>query len=269
MKFYVYVYSDPANDTPFYVGMGKGNRKFAHLREAKNNPEPVQGQHKLNTIRKMIREGREPVIRTVYETEVRDNALEFECSLIATIGRQDIGTGTLTNMTSGGEGVSGISGEQREILSERMKGRAPAKNTVTGSNELASVDDPRWLTGELVGVLTGKTSDPEGSRRGLTAAKNTVTGSNELASVDDPRWLTGELVGVRRGMKCNDATRIAASKRHRGVAKTTEHNEKVSATMKELAWYLEESTGKARRLKPAEAGHGFIRISGPHKKTPI
>lgn len=61
MKFYVYVYSDPANDTPFYVGMGKGNRKFAHLREAKNNPEPVQGQHKLNTIRKMIREGRNPL----------------------------------------------------------------------------------------------------------------------------------------------------------------------------------------------------------------
>ena len=162
MKFYVYVYSDPANDTPFYVGMGKGNRKFAHLREAKNNPEPVQGQHKLNTIRKMIREGREPVIRTVYETEVRADALEFECSLIATIGRQDIGTGTLTNMTSGGEGVSGISGEQREILSERMKGRAPAKNTVTGSNELATVDDPRWLTGELVGVRRGmKCSDAE------------------------------------------------------------------------------------------------------------
>jgi hypothetical protein len=225
MKFYVYVYSDPANDTPFYVGMGKGNRKFAHLREAKNNPEPVQGQHKLNTIRKMIREGRNPAIEVVYETEYRDHALEFECSLIATLGRQDLGTGTLTNKTSGGEGVSGISDEQREIISSRMKGKSPARNTVTGSNELASIDDPRWLTGELV--------------------------------------------GVRRGMKCNEATRIAASKRHRGIAKTAEHNEKVSAAMKELAWYLEESTGKARRLKPAKAGHGFIRISGPHKKTPI
>jgi hypothetical protein len=225
MKFYVYVYSDTANDTPFYVGMGKGNRKFAHLREAKNNPEPVQGQHKLNTIRKMIREGRNPAIEVVYETEYRDHALEFECSLIATLGRQDLGTGTLTNKTSGGEGVSGISDEHREIISSRMKGKSPARNTVTGSNELASIDDPRWLTGELV--------------------------------------------GVRRGMKCNEATRIAASKRHRGIAKTAEHNEKVSAAMKELAWYLEESTGKARRLKPAEAGHGFIRISGPHKKTPI
>ncbi len=225
MKFYVYVYSDPANDTPFYVGMGKGNRKFAHLREAKNNPEPVQGQHKLNTIRKMIREGRNPAIEVVYETEYRDHALEFECSLIATLGRQDLGTGTLTNKTSGGEGVSGISDEQREIISSRMMGKSPARNTVTGSNELASIDDPRWLTGELV--------------------------------------------GGRRGMKCNEATRIAASKRHRGIAKTAEHNEKVSAAMKELAWYLEESTGKARRLKPAEAGHGFIRISGPHKKTPI
>jgi len=31
LGYYVYVYNDPRNDCPFYVGKGQGNRAFAHL----------------------------------------------------------------------------------------------------------------------------------------------------------------------------------------------------------------------------------------------
>ena len=31
LRFYVYVYSDPRNNQPFYIGKGIGNRAFAHL----------------------------------------------------------------------------------------------------------------------------------------------------------------------------------------------------------------------------------------------
>ena len=31
LRFYVYVYIDPRNERPFYIGKGKGNRVFAHL----------------------------------------------------------------------------------------------------------------------------------------------------------------------------------------------------------------------------------------------
>jgi hypothetical protein len=31
LRYYVYVYTDPRNNKPFYVGKGQGNRAFAHL----------------------------------------------------------------------------------------------------------------------------------------------------------------------------------------------------------------------------------------------
>ena len=33
LKSYVYVYIDPRNGKPFYIGRGKGNRLFSHLSE--------------------------------------------------------------------------------------------------------------------------------------------------------------------------------------------------------------------------------------------
>jgi hypothetical protein len=33
LKSYVYLYTDPRNGQPFYVGKGKGNRAFAHLKQ--------------------------------------------------------------------------------------------------------------------------------------------------------------------------------------------------------------------------------------------
>jgi hypothetical protein len=33
LKSYVYVYIDPRNGKPFYIGKGKGNRLFAHLKD--------------------------------------------------------------------------------------------------------------------------------------------------------------------------------------------------------------------------------------------
>lgn len=31
LKSYVYVYTDPRNGQPFYIGKGQGNRLFSHL----------------------------------------------------------------------------------------------------------------------------------------------------------------------------------------------------------------------------------------------
>ena len=41
LKHYVYVYIDPRNNKPFYIGEGQGNRAFDHL-EDKTDSEKVK-----------------------------------------------------------------------------------------------------------------------------------------------------------------------------------------------------------------------------------
>ncbi len=55
LKSYVYLYSDPANGKPFYVGKGKGNRAFAHLKDTDEKAKNLR-------IRAIRARGQEPQI---------------------------------------------------------------------------------------------------------------------------------------------------------------------------------------------------------------
>lgn len=86
--FYVYAYLRE-DDSPYYVGKGKGNRAWKKgLREVKppNNDSHIQ-------------------IKSHNLTE--DAAFELEKKLISQYGRKDIGTGILRNKSDGGDGNSG------------------------------------------------------------------------------------------------------------------------------------------------------------------
>jgi len=105
-EFYVYVYYKP-NGTPFYVGKGKGKRYLSHLQEAKKEITSDCNRLKISTIRKILRSGQEPIIKVINVNLEENNAFELEEYLISTIGRIDLGTGPLTNLTKGGDGTSG------------------------------------------------------------------------------------------------------------------------------------------------------------------
>ncbi len=109
-KFYVYIYLDPRkagnyqygkytfNYEPFYVGKGSGIRYKRHLYYQKHyNPYFFR---KINSI---IKETNKNPIILIYQKNLNENeAFNLEMDLIKTIGRN-----ALTNLTDGGEGVSG------------------------------------------------------------------------------------------------------------------------------------------------------------------
>ena len=107
---FVYVYYDDSN-TPFYVGMGQGSRHLDHIKYAKNaikvNAPRNKLSHKLNKIIKLLSNNIEPRIDLVYTNLSITDARLIEAKLISQIGRADLGTGTLTNLTNGGDGVVG------------------------------------------------------------------------------------------------------------------------------------------------------------------
>ena len=265
--YYIYIYYCQ-KDIPFYVGYGKNNRMFDHLNEARKKPKAISGEHKLNKIRKILKDGFEPIIEIVASNLSREEAIELEIELIEKFGRADLGSGPLTNMTKGGDGTVEWSDELRSKLSEKRKGFISAKDTKTGDLIQVKSDDSRWINGDLVGINRGLIgiTNKSGILDGYILSKNTVTGEIFRVKPNDHRWVSGELVGINCGKECHKNTKLATSKRWKGVSKSQDHNKKNSESNKLLKWYCNFDTNEVKRFRENEQPPGYVRVSGPHKR---
>jgi hypothetical protein len=102
--FYVYVYRDPRpskNNQPVYVGKGTGDRDLSHWSRGSHN-KPFQDFISHLKQRDLV-----APCQRVFETEDETEAFAKEVELIALYGRRNLKTGTLFNLTDGGEGGSG------------------------------------------------------------------------------------------------------------------------------------------------------------------
>ena len=134
MDSYTYMLVDPRNNTPFYVGKGRGRRCFFHQWEARNTDKQSP---KLNKIRKIESLGMSVVLKKVEEGVSDAAAKELECLIIAEA--KDIGL-RLTNLTDGGDGTVGLkrtpemiaksrhdwTDEQKRKISQSLKGERNA-----------------------------------------------------------------------------------------------------------------------------------------------
>ena len=115
--YYVYAYSEPGSDRPFYIGKGKRRRAFHHLR-----PSILAGgkQFFYRKLRKLLASGVQPDVEIIYDNCTEEEAFEAEKYFINFFGRRDNGTGCLCNRTDGGVGAEGVvhSLEQRRRNSE-------------------------------------------------------------------------------------------------------------------------------------------------------
>ena len=93
--YYVYALIDPRNEKPFYVGKGKGNRVFAHARDAL---EQATTTDKLDTIREIVGAGLRVDYVIVQHGLNEETAFAVETSLIDFASRFDLG---LTNVVLG------------------------------------------------------------------------------------------------------------------------------------------------------------------------
>jgi len=90
--------------TPFYIGKGKGNRFEYHFYESRLKDT---NKLKVNIINKIVLDNKEPMVIILESNLSESDAFKLEIELIKLIGRRDIKTGTLANLTDGGEGQSG------------------------------------------------------------------------------------------------------------------------------------------------------------------
>lgn len=102
----LYFLFDPRADLPFYVGIGLPGRSKAHVSQTRNARYVKLKDLKKITIMKMLHEGITPVDRIIHDGLTKDEARLKEREYIAKFGRIDLGTGILTNRTSGGEWIN-------------------------------------------------------------------------------------------------------------------------------------------------------------------
>lgn len=163
-KFYVYIYLDPRkpgiydygelilNHEPFYVGYGHGNRKNFHLYESKTTKNSL----KLNKIRKLNSLNLKPIILTYKDNLLEPEAKELEIKTIMTIGRIDLKTGPLSNLTNGGDGTSGMifSEDLKRMFSERMKGELNhmfnKKHSPETIKKISKTKNDKLKSGEII-----------------------------------------------------------------------------------------------------------------------
>ena len=192
--------------SPFYVGKGSYNRLYDHLKKAnqllenelveKIQNKEIYNTHKLNTIKKILKNKKEPIILKIIENMIEDNAYEFEKYLIKTIGRKDKKLGPLTNWTDGGKGPSNPSDSIKEKISitkiKNNSNRAWNKGLTKETNK--SIKRISELQIQLY-----KDNPEEGKRRAKKAniIKNTKEWKetigkkhkeNYIQTVSDPVW---------------------------------------------------------------------------------
>lgn len=132
-KFYNYVYLDPRKPghysydwlpfsflyEPYYIGKGKGNRCFDHLKQIHS----MVNIFKDNKTRKIISEGYQPLIMKLNENLDEQTAFDLETFFIIAIGRKDLKLGPLTNLTSAGGGTTMVSESTRKKLGDLTRGK--------------------------------------------------------------------------------------------------------------------------------------------------
>ncbi len=121
-RFYVYIYRDTRpgkNMQPIYVGKGSGKRAYEHLFYGYQHNELFERK-----LAKMRAAGVQPDV-TVINVKDESVAFDIECGLIAIYGRINKKTGTLCNLTDGGEGFAGgiHTESHKEKISAVLKGR--------------------------------------------------------------------------------------------------------------------------------------------------
>lgn len=107
-KFYIYIHCTP-DGIPFYIGKGKENRCL---------DETYRNQWWKNIVNKY---GYYVIIKEINLSE--EDCFKKEVFWIEHFGRRDLNTGTLVNLTNGGEGVAGRiwSEDQKETRSKYFR----------------------------------------------------------------------------------------------------------------------------------------------------
>lgn len=236
--YYVYVLSKP-DGKPFYVGMGKGERVFRHEREAKAK---TGKSRRLNTIRKIWRNGGEVQKSIESWHDTKESACRREVFLIGEFGRIDIGTGTLANLSAGGESP--------EMGPEARKNNREAKRLFFARHpearkKMSGVMSRRWKenpSGIIARIMDGKST--ESFRLKMARVAKALK-----ARYDDPAVRACKADEARAWIEANKEQAIDNQRKSRAVMRSDQMRRECSDRMRRYANTPENRAINSARTK--------------------
>lgn len=246
-EFFVYIYLNPLKPNkltygdfisflyePFYVGKGKGNRHLSGLKD-KYNP------FKKNIIKSIHTQNLTPIVIKIIDNIIEDKAFKIEEHLVNLIGRRDLNEGSLSNLSNGGEGVSGRSIDQKKKLSERFSGE----------------NNPMYGKGYLIMGDKNPMKDPKTIKKTVETKKK--NGVKPLLLTKKQRKLNSNRMKENNPMKNPETAKMVAqtikdrgslSNGNNGRAKSCMVEHKVYSCVKEAE--LETNLSRYKILKKIE-----------------
>lgn len=189
--FYVYVYRDPRplkKDQPVYVGKGTGDRDISHWSKGSHN-KPFQ-----DFISHLKQRGLVALCERVFETEVEAEAFAKEIELIALYGRRNTNTGTLFNLTDGGEGGSGTvrtdahkAADSAHTLKHWQDPKYREK-VIAAQQAVQSTPEARALKSENSAEAWAKPETRQKRQQGIKKARSTEVSKAKTSAQAKAQW---------------------------------------------------------------------------------
>ncbi len=149
--FYTYAWLRE-DGTPFYIGKGRKNRAWVKHRNM--SPPP---KNRVLLLKQNLTD---------------EQAIQHEIYMISVLGRKDLGTGILINLSDGGEGPSNPSPSTRAKMSAWQKGVPKSESLKRKvSQTVRALPRPRWFHKDGVNRFF-RESPPEGWIPGRVGLKN-------------------------------------------------------------------------------------------------
>lgn len=120
-NFYVYSLTNSLDNKVFYIGKGSFKNRLRiidHLKLSEKGSE----LYTHRKIRKILKCNGEIIFNIIHETENEADALKYEINLIKEYGKEN-----LTNLTNGGEGITGYKSKRKKGFVQWNKGKKMPK----------------------------------------------------------------------------------------------------------------------------------------------
>ena len=192
MPFYIYRHIRPDKNEVFYIG--KGN----NLDKRKSEYWRAFEKRKRNNFWQGVVRSNSGVydVEIIYHCETDDEANKKEIEFISLYGRRDLGNGTLTNLTNGGDGSLGVIVSEstrlkKSAIGSPMSGKKHTEESRKKQSESAKRRTSNSFKGKKHSIETilkfkeiAKNRPPRNTKKVVDVSTGIIYGSAKIAAIE-------------------------------------------------------------------------------------